>query len=263
MKKYILFPILLFVILNSGHTQDIKFSDIDTLTTHQKFGFDFIMDRACTTTTSNLPECSNHFYIAVFGDNGNHFDIRVPSGYAVKMGMVNLDSLKIAPPDSIFKKTPGRADSIPIDSLFTRIGHSYFIRTGRDYYDNAYFAKIRIMGLRFLDSTKFRVEMRFLWFCPLTSSKDLTTSGLDTFEFGTPVIAHKPVTLRKANHKSVFKVAGDRFIVPGEYIGSGAYLNVYDLAGKKLGRIAVGDRSQICLTHFDRKMSRVKLIKIE
>jgi hypothetical protein len=42
-------------------------------------------------------------------------------------------------------------------------------------------------------------------------------------------------------------VVGDRFTVPQELVGSGVVLGVYDLRGKRLGRITVGNRKTIDL----------------
>jgi hypothetical protein len=238
------------------------FSGVDTLVTNEKVGFDFIMEKVCITTV-DTKDCFNHFYFNPFADPNLHYDIGVPLGHIIKMGNINLDSLKVAPPDSIFNRYPAR-DSIPADSILTRIGHSYFIKTGFDWrYDSKFIAKIRILGLKVLDSSKRRVEMRFLWYFSPVGASDLTTSGLDTFDIGTPVIAHKAMVLCRSNHKNIFKVAGDRFIVPEEYIGSGAYLIVYDLAGKKQGRIAVGNRSQIDLSEVVRNRGRVVVVKVD
>ena len=42
----------------------------------------------------------------------------------------------------------------------------------------------------------------------------------------------------------VFKVVGDRFVVPKEFVGTMAFISVYNLSGKKLGRIAIGNNRQ-------------------
>jgi hypothetical protein len=45
----------------------------------------------------------------------------------------------------------------------------------------------------------------------------------------------------------VFKVVGDRFVVPAELSGSGIQLVIYDLKGKKVGKVAVGSNRIIDL----------------
>lgn len=199
-----------------------------------------------------------------FRDTTLHYDIVVPLGYAVKMGNINLDSIKVAPYDTIFQKSPGRADSIPPDSLLFRIGHSYIIKTGQDPRDQRIrFAKIRILNFRVLDSANRRVEMRFLWACNVTGPRrELETSGLDTFNLNTPAIPRGGNAFHKTPVQTVFKVVGDRFVVPRELIGTGAYLTVYDLAGKRLGKVEVGSKSQIDLSRIRGSKGGVRVLRI-
>lgn len=264
MKKYFIVLVTISIFIDFGKVQaELIFSGVDTLITYKRFGFDFITEKTCTTT-DDTKDCYSHFYFNPFSDPLLHYDIGVPLGHVIKMGMINLDSLKIAPHDSIFQKYLGRGDSIPPDSLFSRVGHSYFIKTGVDSRCQCkYFAKIRILGFRVLDSANRKVEMRFLWHFSPVGSKDLTTSGLDTFNLNTSVIAYTPLALHNTIQKSVFKVIGDRFTVPKECLGNGSYLIVYDLAGKRLGKIDVENQSQIYLSKIRGSKGRVKVVKVE
>jgi len=40
-----------------------------------------------------------------------------------------------------------------------------------------------------------------------------------------------------------FKVAGDRFVLPRELVGKVKWLTVWDLRGKRVGRIEVGNNN--------------------
>jgi hypothetical protein len=124
------------------------------------------------------------------------------------------------------------------------------------------FAKIRILNFRVLDSANRSVEMRFLWACNVNGSRNLTTTGLDTFDLNTPIFSRGHSALRKTGCKSVFKVVGDRFVVPRELLGTGAYLTVYDLAGKKLGRVEVGLSNTVDLRRI-RKNPNAVVVRVE
>jgi hypothetical protein len=60
----------------------------------------------------------------------------------------------------------------------------------------------------------------------------------------------------------MFKVVGDRFVLPRELLGIGAYLTVYDLAGKKLGRVVVGDKEQVDLSKIQGSRGEVRVVRI-
>jgi hypothetical protein len=225
---------------------------VDTLLTNKgyvpgvKYGFDFVTQTACTSF-SDYPGCHSHFFFSPFSSPERHFDIwMIGGGYAVKMGKVNLDSLKTAPTDLEFQKSPGRADSIPPDSLSSRVGNSYWIKTGVDPRDHMkYFAKIRILSMKVLDSANRKVEMVFLWGCNVNGGRTAITSDLDTFHFGTTAVipgnSGKAIKAGagSAGSRKVFMVAGERFVVPAG-LDRDTKLWVYDLAGKKLGSIVAG-----------------------
>jgi hypothetical protein len=184
-----------------------------------------------------------------FGNSGTlTYDLRASGlGYGMKMGKMNLDSIKTAPPDSIFYLNDGKIDVIHPDSLSSRIGNVYIIKTGTDprpAWTGTYYAKIKILGFKVIDSVKHEIEMRFLWAFQRDQSQNVTTSGLDTFHLSTPVISGNTSSASRKygnNSQPVFKVVGDRFVVPKEFLGSGAFLSIYNLAGKRLGRVAVGN----------------------
>lgn len=262
MKRYFRLTVLLFLIANIGSIQAITiFSGIDTVITRKTYGFDFVTQKVCTTTT-NTNMYTSQMYFTPFRDPELHYDIVVPEGYLIKLGMVNLDSIKIAPHDSIFQKN-GRADSIPPDSLLSRVGQSYLIHTGLDRRDdNVYIVKLRILGMKVLDSAKKNVEMRFLWCYSPDGYRNYTTSGLDTFNYSTTVISRTPSALKKINRTNVFKVTGNKFIVPKEFIGTGAYLTVYDLAGRKLWRMAIGKNTEIDISNIQGCRDLMRVIRV-
>ncbi len=247
-KRVVIFLILLTAAFYH-EPKALILSGVDTLITYKRIGFDFINQKACTTS-SNTSDCIKHFYFHPYFDNTiwNYY-IGVDFGYGIYMGKVNLDSLKTAPSDLEFQKSPGRADSIPPDSLLSRVGNSYWIKTGVDPRNNRlYFAKIRIVGFRVIDSASRRVEMRFLYACSPNGSRSIITS-LDTFHFDNTAAQARRGYRGAASLSAggTFKVVGDRFMVPPELVGSGAVLGVYDLRGKRLGRITVGNRRTIDL----------------
>jgi hypothetical protein len=94
--------------------------------------------------------------------------------------------------------------------------------------------------------------MVFLWAFQFSNGRDLATSGLDTFNLSTVAISHRNNALSPRNTPNVFKVAGDRFTVPPHLLGSKTTLGVYDLRGKLLGNIVVGDRKVVDLSGFVR-----------
>jgi hypothetical protein len=53
------------------------------------------MEKVCITTV-DTKDCFNHFYFNPFADPNLHYDIGVPLGHIIKMGNINLDSLKVA-----------------------------------------------------------------------------------------------------------------------------------------------------------------------
>lgn len=218
------------------------YSGVATINTVNKLGFDFIDQVACTTNGS-YNGCHTNFYIA---GGGPWTPIISNNGYGAKMGQVNLDSLKTAPAATVFAETPGTIDDIPFDSLSFRVGCSYWIKTGPD--DGIiFYAKIRILSFPIMDSIKPETAMTFLYALNAAGLQTCVTSGLDTFHlpyYPTGVLppdapsAHKTVAFSTPG-QLVFKVAGDRFILPEELTGTSGYVSIFSLSGKNLGKIAL------------------------
>lgn len=270
MKRYQLITGMFALFILSGSVSAVNplliLSGVDTLLISKIPGFDFIEQKACTSF-SDYPGCHNHFYFQFFQEAQMHYDIRVEYGYAVKMGKMNLDSLTSAPHDTIFQKSPGRADAIPPDSLSSRIGYCYWIKTGvdpRPAFSGTFFAKIKILNFKVIDSAQHKVEMVFLWAFQFSHGRDLRTSGLDTFHLDNP-----PVFVRSGQShpafsipdQRVYKVVGERFIVPAGTISTGAFLSVYDLAGKRLGSAVVGKDGVVDLRTVRRGVRGVVMVR--
>jgi hypothetical protein len=216
------------------------YSGVATINTVNHPGFDFIAQSACSTITT-YSGCYQNFYI--YG-GGPRTDLESNNGYVVKMGKVNLDSLKTAPAASVFALTPLWIDQIPFDSLQFRVGNIYWIKTGPEN-GLILYAKIRILSFPIMDSIKPETAMTFLYALDPTGGHNATTTGLDTF-FKTPTSVLSPGT--SLNHKPsgfsssslgqlVFKVAGDRFMLPEDLAGTSGFISVFNLAGKRLGRV--------------------------
>jgi hypothetical protein len=258
---------LMFCLLLAGESEisALTLTGTDTILTYHEYGFDFISQLACTTFTySSGYNCNNHFNF--YYDNSiGQFGLTVRSGYGIQAGNVNLDSIKTAPPDSSFKLFLN-VDSIPQDSLSSYLGHSYIFKTGVDPRDaSKYYAKIRIVGFRMIDSASHTIVMRFLWACNVDNARDLSTSGLDTFHFSNTAITPGPYKKQPniSAGQTVFKVVGDRFLVPKELFGSLAYYTVYNLNGKMLGRISISNKKVVDLTGIKRVAKGVLVVKVE
>jgi len=159
--RILLLPII-FIGFGSN-ASPIIFSGVSTMNTNNRLGFDFFHQVACSTIAS-YSGCYDNFYIygggplTVLETAGN-------SGYAAKIGQVNLDSMKTAPADSVFALSPLWIDQIPFDSLPYRVGCSYWIKTSPDNIEGGQilFAKIRILSFPIMDSIKPETEMTFLY----------------------------------------------------------------------------------------------------
>jgi hypothetical protein len=188
------------------------------------------------------------------------------------MGKINLDSVKFAPPDSILYQEPiGKIDSIPPDSLSSRIGNVYVFKTGTDprpAWNMPFYAKIKILNLIVVDSASHSVKMAFLWAYNNSGTTDLRTSGLDTFHLDTVPTAIRSSTLASprnsnlANPQNIFKVAGDFFNVPANLIGLKSHASVFDLSGRKLAEIPLGTSKILDLRRYGFSKG-VLLVRIE
>jgi hypothetical protein len=225
---------------------------VDTINTKNQYGFDFVTQKSCTVSINNAPfTCVNHF---LFNFNVNRYilapDAEDGPAYCINMGKMNLDSIKLAPADSIFlKQSSAHGDDIPADSLSSRVGNVYLMKTATDprtIYNRPFYAKIRILKFIVLDSALHQIKMVFLWVYNDSGLPDLTSAGLDTFHLDGTTLNQPRNRLangmnRVTTGQYVFKVVGDRFTLPQELVGKVKWLTVWDLRGKRVGRIEVGD----------------------
>jgi hypothetical protein len=253
--KKIIFGVLICCINSFGLENGVLiFSGLDTLHLPIDKGFDFVTSTVCTVYSSS--NCILHFDFQYYPPSYKYM-IFVSLGYAVNAGKVNLDSIKTAPTDSVFwKNTNSRADSIPPDSLSSRIGNVYVIKTGTDprpVWNQPFYAKIKIIKFIVIDSASHQIKMVFLWTFNRSGYRDLTTAGLDTFHLDSTPVSANGSRLPRASLSSsaaVFKVVTGKFTVPASLAGTSAFLAIYNLAGKKLGRVAVGNNRVIDLRQF-------------
>jgi hypothetical protein len=253
-------------------------SGLDTLSTKNQKGFDFVTQTCCTTSINTAPyACVDHFLINVYLSVNNYLlslwpDNQNGPAYCINMGKMNFDSIKAAPADSIFTKQPnGHGDDIPVDSISSRIGNLYLMKTATDprpIYDNPFYAKVRILKFVVLDSAQHQIKMVFLWAYNLSGLPDLTTSGLDTFHLDGTTLNQPNNRLANSMNRAnagqcVFKVVGDRFVLPQELVGKVKWLTVWDLRGKRVARIEVGNSNSNLELPKDLKGKGIFVVKLE
>jgi hypothetical protein len=268
-KKHVVCLIGLLLSLNSFPMINggLIFSGHDTLDIPREKGFDFVTQTACTSYFNN--SCILHFDLQFYPPSLK-YTIFVQNGYSINKGKINLDSIKTAPNDSLFVGML-EVDSIPPDSLSSRIGNVYILKTGTDprpVWNQPFYAKIKILKFIVVDSTQHQIKMVFLWAFNRSGFKDLTTSGLDTFHLDTTVVM--PGGNSYAGHihqnsflgQSVFKVVGGVFAMPEELVGTGAYLSVYDLRGKKL-RMFKAENERVVDIRKTSDRSGIIIIKVD
>jgi hypothetical protein len=199
------------------------------------------------------------------------YSINVPVGYAVKMGKMNLDSIKNAPTDSFFQKNQiGIVDNILPDSLHSRIGNVYILKTGPDPRDKyPYYAKIKIIKFIVVDSATHAIKMVFIWAANISGLHDVTTIGFDTFHLESPTI-NRPISSTAKSispaspNQYVFKVVGDRFFLPREMVGRIQVVGIYDLAGRKLGKITFAPSTYVIdLSRIKGNSKGIVVVKLE
>ncbi len=240
--------LLLFVIIISVFSKDLGgliLNGIDTINVPLQNGFDFVTQTSCTTFANEAPySCYNHFYLLV-NENRKHFDFLVSNGYSIKLGKINLDSIKNAPADSVFYQNFLTIDSISFDSLPSRIGNVYLLKTSPDprpSFKYPIYAKIKLLKFIVTDSTKHEIQMVFLWTYNRSGYPDLTSSSVDTFHLEPPTINRPENQIarslnRVGNSQFVFKVVGDRFVVPKDLVGKFKAISVFNFQGKRLGEL--------------------------
>jgi hypothetical protein len=193
------------------------------------------------------------------------------SGLFKDYGILNLDSIKAAPPDSEMVEEIGdaglyRVFNVTPDSLNSLIGTSYVIKTRDDpRRGNPFYAKIRILDFNIIDSATHTAEMVFLWLCN-TNGWSLGSAGFDTFNLDTPTavaLKKQNVTLKNTRAPSVYKVVGNAFTIPQELAGKVTYAEVFDVRGRLLGRVEVGEGFidlKRKISKAETKMTFVKLV---
>ena len=269
-KSFKLILLILIISMVGKATAANIYSGVATINTVNRLGFDFLAEVACTTNGS-YNGCFTNFFIV-----GSSIATGLTSnnGYGAKMGKVNLDSLKTAPADSIFAKSPSTIDDILFDSLPFRVGYSYWIKTGPDAEDagTILYAKIRVLSFPIMDSSKPETAMTFLYALNPFGQQTCATSGLDTFHlpyYPTGVLppgssqAHKTIAFSSPGQQ-VFKVVGDRFVLPKDLEGISGYLSVFSLAGRRLERVAFDGKSkEINLSGAGRAASGAVVVRVE
>jgi hypothetical protein len=142
-NKSLIFILLFCTCLFGNEKAGLIFSGLDTINFPNDKGFDFVVGSPCTVQSSS--NCVIHFNFIYYPPSYKYM-IFVELGYSVNEGKINLDSVKTAPSDSIFwKNTNSRADSIPPDSLSSRIGNVYLLKTATDprpVWNRPFYAKI-------------------------------------------------------------------------------------------------------------------------
>jgi hypothetical protein len=272
--RYFLFTITFLVIRNVlGETNGgLILSGIDTLIDGPWYcSFDFVLQRPCTSSTDVT--CNSHFGFLWDGGYGGYLARLTGQGRMLDRGKLNLDSVKSAPADSVMQRDLGLGQpyiffKIAPDSLSKCIGNVYVLKTGidlRPVWNRPFYAKIKILKFIVVDSVQHQIKMVFLWAYNNTGTHDLTTSGLDTFHLDPTIAARNsfgPAPLAQGINNAVFKVVGDRFVLPPGLAGKNLALFVYDLSGKKLGQIAVNNEKAINLRQFIKNRG-VVVVKVE
>ncbi len=243
----------------SAETQGgLIISGLDTLPAGR--GFDFVLERPCTTSSD--VNCFYHFNFFWYGPDINYFaQLNPPNGLMLDVGKINLDSIKSAPPDSLMFDNYNLGQlyvffRIAPDSLSKCVGNVYILKTATDPREGyPLYAKIRIIKFIAVDSSQHIVKMVFLWAYNNSGVHDLTTSGLDTFHLQGPPVAVLPRPSSIAGHavsfsggSRVFTVVGDVFTVPRELEGKAVRIAVFDLRGRRLGEMEIGNRGTVDLS---------------
>jgi hypothetical protein len=265
MRFVVIFITFFLMFFNAFAERDagLILNGIDTVSTQYGVGFfDFITANPCSTLGGATSSCVGHVGLQYsFNDFGYSFFITRSGGLAKDTGKINLDSIKYAPPDSLMFADLGIGASriflIRPDSLKQCIGNCYVLKTGVDpRLGGQFYAKFKILGFDVTDSANHIVKMRFLWTYNDNGFKDLRTSGLDTFHLDTtPTLSrHTQLATNRISRTNggqyVFKVVGDRFVLPPGLEGKSVVLSVYDLSGRKLGQISVKNEKAENLRQF-------------
>ena len=162
-------------------------------------------------------------------------------------------------------------DNIPVDSLSSRIGLVYVMKTAPDpRYNYGYplYAKIRIIKFIVVDSAQHQIRMIFLWVYNDARVKDLHSSGLDTFHLDTiPTYVRPPEcltnnTFRSSTNHYLFTTASSKFTLPQSLLNANMLVTVYDLSGRTLCRLVPGNAGTIDLRRMG-AAGKVFLVRVE
>jgi hypothetical protein len=247
--KTLLPYLLLFCVLNANGLElgGLILYGVDTINTKNQYGFDFVAQKSCTVGINNAPfACVNHF---LFTSGVNQYNL-VPDAqdgpaYCISMGKMNLDSIKTAPADSIFTKQPnGHGDDIPADSLSSRIGNVYLMKTATDprpAFNNAFYAKIRILKFNVIDSAQHQIKMVFLWAFNISGLPDLTTSGLDTFHLDGTTLNQPNSRFANSNNsrQSDILITQRSSTVSFALSANSTIIGIYDIDGRLVVKLPV------------------------
>ncbi len=228
-------------------------SGLDTLEIPTFYGFDFVVQQSCTTSSYTPPyDCNSHFEFVYAWVEG----YLLMSGLGLRHGKTNLDSITWAPHDSVFEKEgySVHIDSIPPERLQEYVGNVYIIKSGvdpRPFMGNAVYAKIKILELKEVDPENHHVDMAFLWVANRSGIRDLT-SAVDTF--GTTAVADaresvaKRATVAPRRGAAGLVVAANGvFVVPPQWRGSVERVGVFDVRGRVVRETALSGRHTVPL----------------
>jgi hypothetical protein len=266
-KRAMIFTLIITSLCLAKPDAGLIFTGIDTID-DVNGSFDFIMQRACTSSTDNT--C---YYQIAFGFNTDNYEGSIHGqGAMVDVGKVNLDSIMAAPSDSLMKDDLGLGQpyvffKIKPDSMMKCIGNVYIIKTGLDpRRGNHMFAKLKILGFNWTDIDNHHIKMRFLWVFNNNGFRDLRSSGLDTFNLESPVMNINTNTEKKRKKNFIdenpkeFIIIGKRFSIPPEIVGKVKRLTVYNLLGKKIKEIKINNEIIIEINE-DVKSNSISIIK--
>jgi hypothetical protein len=248
---FLSFSVLIMLSINNVTANEkagLVIYGIDTLFINgYLFGFDFVMQRACTSSTDN--QCNAHFNIGWSTENF-YLAWIMGQGLALDLGKLNLDSIKAAPPDSLMKDNLGlgqlfRIFRIAQDSLQNCLGNCYIIKTAidpRPAIKVHFYSKFKILKIMVVDSTNHYIKMVLLWAYNSDALHDLTTSGIDTFHLETPTLNQSGRNLLRnekyaSMNQHAFKVVENDFRLPQAFLGKVKSFSIWNSQGKKLAQI--------------------------
>jgi len=230
----LIFTILAIAVYSiyAKNTGGLIYTGIDTIHYSNQYGFDFYAEAVCST--GHPGGCFSHFNFAHL-EYLHGYVLLAGDGKSIRYGRYNLDSIKVAPPDSIWAKYQAYADTIPDDSLANTIGDIFLIKSGSDpRLRSQLYAKIKILNIIFRNKAEFQVDVVFLWACQLNGGKDLGTTGLDTFHLDSiPTIARSGRLKGAISHEpGVMRIVGNTARIPAEWVGNTGHIKLFDMKGR-------------------------------